>query len=108
LDFYIEEYGTINLAKHVIFVEVKRNKGQWVFQLEHDDPSYFDEGASDFSSHRQIYSLPAPEKGFFSQYFKYHNNTNKEYSDLQQPALTEGPESKAYPDSRGSLKAAGD
>jgi len=31
LDFYVEEYGNINLNKHVIFVEVKRPKGQWVF-----------------------------------------------------------------------------
>lgn len=81
LDFYVEEYGTINLNKHVIFVEVKRNKGQWVFQLEPNDPTVYDDGSVDYQLHKQIYSQPAPERGFYSMYFKYHNNTTKEFND---------------------------
>jgi hypothetical protein len=83
LDFYVEEYGTLNLNKHVIFVEVKKPKGQWVFQLEPTDPTIYDEGSTDFSHHKSIYSNAAPERGFYSLFFKYHNNTSKEFTDIE-------------------------
>ena len=95
LDFYVEEYGTINLNKHVIFVEVKKNKGQWVFQLEQNDPMIFDDGSTDLSSHKKsytdVYSQPPPERSYYQQYFKYHNNTNKEYNEAFEESKTQQP-----------------
>jgi hypothetical protein len=42
----------------------------------------FDEGATDFQHHKSVYSHAPPEKGFYSLFFKYHNNTTREFSDL--------------------------
>jgi len=42
----------------------------------------YDEGAIDFQHHRSIYSHAAPEKGFYSMFFKFHNNTTKDFSEV--------------------------
>lgn len=54
-----------------------------MFQLEPTDPTIYDEGATDFSHHKSVYSNAAPEKGFYSLFFKYHNNTSREYTEIE-------------------------
>jgi hypothetical protein len=54
LDFYIEEYGTLDASRQLIYVEIHRRGTPWLFQLE-DESSSFDLGAFDMTKHRRIY-----------------------------------------------------
>jgi hypothetical protein len=69
LDFFVEEYGTIDTTRQVIYVEVHRRGTPWLFQLE-ETLSMFDSGCVDSTLHRRLYQdrLDAP---IFAQWFKH-------------------------------------
>ncbi len=76
MEVYIEESGLIDKT---IFVEVKRlTRGQWVFDLDLEDQSFFDH---DRLKKTQIYNTLV-EDGYQKAYLKYRNCLNREYSDL--------------------------
>ena len=82
MDFYLEEYGTMQFQKQVVFVEVKKHRGQWVFSFSPEEPETFDEGAINFSKHKLIYTEQsgegAPGLGFYNQYYKFHNSSGRD------------------------------
>ena len=77
LDFYIEEYGTMDMTRQSVFIEVHRRGTPWIFQLEADDPSQFDAGATDLTQHRKIYQDSGEQ--LYAQWYKYFNSTSVEY-----------------------------
>lgn len=58
LDFHIEEYGNFDRFRETLFIEVRKIKTIWLFDLDSRDNKAFDEGAFNFSKHLMIYSTP--------------------------------------------------
>jgi hypothetical protein len=75
LDFYIEEYGTLDTTRQVIFVEIHRRGTPWLFQL--DEEQVYDKGSYDFSQHRRVYQ--ENDQDAYAIWFKYLNCTQYEY-----------------------------
>jgi len=75
LEFFIEEYGTIDTTSQVVYVEVHRRGTPWLFQLE-EEMSQFDRGSYDFSNHRRVFN---DCENAYALWFKYVNCTASEY-----------------------------
>ena len=56
LNYYIEEYATFDRFRETLFVEVRKIKTIWLFDLDSKDSKVFDEGAFNPSKHLLIYS----------------------------------------------------
>lgn len=59
LKFYIEEYGGFDRQRETLFIEIRKIKTIWIFDLDFKDPSQFDEGHYNLSKHIVIYSNQA-------------------------------------------------
>ena len=45
LKFYVEEYGYFDRFKETLFIEIRKIKTIWLFDLDFKDVKAFDEGA---------------------------------------------------------------
>lgn len=48
LDFHIEEYGCFDRFRETLFIEIRKIKTIWLFDLDNKDNKSFDEGAFNF------------------------------------------------------------
>jgi hypothetical protein len=45
LRFFVEEYGTFDRYRETLFIEIRKIKTIWLFDLDFKDPKAIDEGA---------------------------------------------------------------
>ena len=68
------------MVEKTIFIEVKKPvRGQWVFDLDMTDESFFEQ-----IGQKQIHIYGGGggiDQGYQKEYFKYRDCTNREYSD---------------------------
>jgi len=55
LKFYVEEYQTFDRFRETLFVEVRKIKTIWLFDLDIKDDKAFDEGAFKLEKHLVLY-----------------------------------------------------
>lgn len=55
LKFYVEEYQTFDRFRETLFVEVRKIKTIWLFDLDFKDNKSFDEGAFNTEKHLVLY-----------------------------------------------------
>lgn len=55
LKFYVEEYQTFDRFRETLFVEVRKIKTIWLFDLDFKDNKSFDEGAFNTEKHLALY-----------------------------------------------------
>ena len=92
LKFFIEEYQTFDRFRETLFVEVRKVSTLSLFELDFKDNRNFDEGAFNLDKHLSIYSFANYQEQWqnvYNTFFKFHNNTTRDYFDVKCPSLKE-------------------
>ncbi|CDW77742.1 spore germination protein ia [Stylonychia lemnae] len=73
------------LNRETLFVEVRKIKTIWLFDLDFKDNKAFDEGSVNIDKHLVLYQPLLQDENWqsnYTLYYKYHNNTQRDYWDI--------------------------